>query len=164
MKPRVGASGPRFFRCEVCGRQYVELAPCGDRDDGADCCGGTMKRWETIPAEGLPQGTRLDYKIVGGYNDNAIQVFWESIEPSYALKWVYLKTFTGGQIKFMTEKKRLPMVFSLADEDAYCYCDEDPCLECIFCCKRGFTIYAMIEGLGLVELPLSRMSAYWQSK
>ena len=56
-------------------------------------------------------------------------------------------------------KKRSPLVFALADEDAYAYCDEDPCLECIFMCKRGFVFLAYVEGFGLVRLPLERAVA-----
>jgi hypothetical protein len=56
------------------------------------------------------------------------------------------------------------MVFALADTDAFCYCDEDPCLECVFRCKRGFTVYAYSEGTGLLEMPLDRMTAHWQTR
>ena len=55
------------------------------------------------------------------------------------------------------------MVFALADTDAFCYCDEDPCLECVFRCKRGFTAYIYDPKAGLVELPLDMMTAHWQT-
>ena len=60
-------------------------------------------------------------------------------------------------------EKRPPMVFALADTDAFAYCDEDPCLECVFRCKRGFIIYVFDERAGLIEVPLDKMNAQWQS-
>lgn len=56
------------------------------------------------------------------------------------------------------------MVFALADTDAFAYCDEDPCLECVFRCKRGFVIYIYEEETGLVEIPLDKMNAHWESQ
>lgn len=117
-----------------------------------------------IRLEELPEGVFLDYSIVGGYNNNAIEVKWVIDNPSYSLQWVALKTFTGMQVKYVTPKKRSPLIFALADEDAYVYCDESPCLECIFMCKRGFVLYAHVNGLGTVKLPLTRASAYWESR
>ena len=104
----------------------------------------------------------LSYKIVGGYNDNAVQVFFD-MEEGHELEWLYLKTFTGGYMKYIGPGKRSPCVFALADEDAFSYCDEDPCLECTFWCKRGFVVYGYVSKLGLVEMPLDQVSPYWQS-
>ena len=56
------------------------------------------------------------------------------------------------------------MVFGLAGEDAYAYCDKDPCVECTFRCKRGFGLYYYFEELGVVYLPLDRMCARQQTK
>jgi hypothetical protein len=78
-------------------------------------------------------------------------------------EWIYLKTFTGGYLKYVMEGKHSPMVFALADTDAFCYCDEDPCLECVFRCKRGFIIYVYDRQTGLVAVPLDKMNAQWQS-
>ncbi|MGN0959399.1 MAG: hypothetical protein ACI4OC_01490, partial [Coriobacteriales bacterium] len=54
---------------------------------------------------------------------------------------------------------RSPLIFALADEDAYVYCDKAQCQECIFMCKRGFAFYAFFPEAGLVRLPLSRATA-----
>ena len=48
-------------------------------------------------------------------------------------------------------------MFGCADEDAFAYCDKNPCVECTFRCKRGMEIYAYVENLGLVVMPLDRM-------
>jgi len=101
----------------------------------------------------------VDYQIVGGHNQNAVQVFWETNQPLDKPEWILLKTFSGGYIKYVTSKKQPPMVFPLADEDAYVYCDESPCLQCVFRCKRGFIIYVYIKSRGLLEVPLDKMSA-----
>ena len=92
-----------------------------------------------------------------------MKVSWKFIDPGQELEWLYLKTYTGGYMKYIIPGKRPPVVFALADEDAFCYCDEDPCLECTFWCKRGFIIYGYVKGLGLIEAPLDKASAYWQS-
>ena len=71
-----------------------------------------------------------------------------------------MKTFTGGQIKYLNSSKK-SVIFALADEDAYVYCDENPCLECTFRCKRGFEIYAYFKLIGLIKVPLDKMKANW---
>ena len=43
-------------------------------------------------------------------------------------RWFGLKTFTGMQHKYVTPKKWPPVVFALADEDAFAYCDKNPCV------------------------------------
>lgn len=123
-----------------------------------------LHRVQLLGLEDLPEGVLLDYSIVGGYNNNAVELSWRIDEDAYALQWAALKTFTGMQLKYVTPKKRSPLIFALADEDAYVYCDESPCLECIFMCKRGFVLYARIRGLGIVKIPLTRASAYWESR
>ena len=34
---------------------------------------------------------------------------------------------------------------------AYAYCGKDPCRACTFRCKRGFHLYAYLDGLGLID-------------
>ena len=115
-----------------------------------------------LSADELPEGVKFTYKIVGGYNNNAVQVRWhiapDCIDPSgqpVALRWAALKTFTGLQVKYPTVGKRPPLVFALADEDAYVYCDEPVCKECTFRCKQGLVVYGCFDGLGIVRIPLS---------
>lgn len=105
----------------------------------------------------------VDYKIVGGFNHSAVQVFWETSQPENNPEWILLKTFTGGYMKYLTPKKRPPMVFPLSDEDAYVYCDTSICKECLFRCKRGFILYVYIKTRGLLEVPLEKMSDYFIS-
>ena len=100
----------------------------------------------------------ITYQITGGYNDNAVRVSWKMKPYGRHPEWIYLKTFTGGYLKYVMEGKHSPMVFALADTDAFCYCDEDPCLECVFRCKRGFIIYVYDRQTGLVAVPLDMPS------
>lgn len=102
-------------------------------------------------------GVDLDYKIVGGFETNALRVSWTNT-PAARLRWAALKTFTGIQVKYAQPGKYPPLVFAFADEDAYVYCDRAACVECSFRCKSGFMLYAYFEGVGIVAMPLSRAS------
>lgn len=146
------------------GRNPVFNLPYAPKNDNQRSALGPIEPTVLLELEDLPEGISLNYTIVGGYNNNAIEVSWSVDDPAYRLHWVALKTFTGMQLKYVTPKKRSPLIFALADEDAYVYCDESPCLECVFMCKRGFALYAHISGLGTVKLPLTRASAYWESR
>ena len=55
-------------------------------------------------------------------------------------------------------KKFPPLVFALAAEDAFAYCNKIPCEECAFRCKSGFELYALIEGVGIVKRSMDRIS------
>lgn len=83
-------------------------------------------------------------------NNNCINVNWRSIDSTCKPRWFGLKTFTGMQYKYVTPKKWPPVVFALADEDAFAYCDKNPCVQCTFRCKREFEIYAYVENIGMV--------------
>ena len=113
-KPSVTCPETTFYRCPRCGRLFQEL---DRREEGEEpcCCGGAMERLEPVVPEDLPDGVSLDYRIVGGYNDNAVQFFWRDATQENRLEWVYLRTFTGGCIKYPPEKKRPPIIFPLAD-------------------------------------------------
>ena len=76
----------------------------------------------------------LDYQIDGSNYKKALRVTWKVKEPGYEPRWFAVKTFTGIMTKYVTPKMWPPIVFAFADEDAYAYCDEDPCLECTFRC------------------------------
>lgn len=155
-----------FYRCPVCGAVFHET--------GLDltvkelsCCGrktGFLNAIDPEQARVINPNITIEYKIVGGYNDNAIQFYWNQTDAAARPVWIYLKTFTGGYIKYLPKTKRAPLVFAMADMDAFSYCDEDPCLECTFRCKRGFEIYAFIEQVGLVGVPLDKMSPYWETR
>ncbi len=203
-KPRVAETDLPFFRCPSCGRVYqgitgtlptrctgtgrtlvAELPYARDLQKAAFCCEEGMKRLEFAELDEVPDSIALDYRILGGYNSNSVECSWSISDERYSLVWVMLKTFTGTQMKYVLPKKRSPLLFALADEDAYVYCDESPCLECTFMCKRGFVLYAGIADAAtavdppdstneahesapltsfVIRMPLTRMSPYWESR
>lgn len=151
-----------FYRCAECGALF-QMTGAHQEEKEIICCGGKVKRLECSDTQAASDSIKINYQITGGYNDNAVRVFWKAEKAEYNPEWIYLKTFTGGYLKYVAESKRAPMVFALADTDAFAYCDEDPCLECVFRCKRGFIIYVYSKSAGLIEVPLDRMTAHWQS-
>ena len=175
-KPRVTAAHVPFFRCQTCGHVFAALDHGGEitlRNDGErslineppysnaefhpECCGEPMELLKPIPHEEVEDKIKLNYQIVGGMNSNGLNVTWSVKDPACKPRWFSLKTFTGIMTKYVMPKKWPPIVFGFADEDAFAYCDKNPCVECTFRCKRGMEIYAYVENLGLVVMPLDRM-------
>lgn len=152
-----------FYRCEICGTVFWHMG-IDLKEKHLTCCEEPAKHLLPRELEAMPSGIVLDYQITGGYNDNAVSVSWKSGISGYRPEWIFLKTFTGGYMKYVSAQKRSPMRFSLADLDAFAYCDKDPCLECTFRCKRGFVIYVYEESEGLFQIPMDHMSPYWQSR
>ncbi|MPN48296.1 hypothetical protein SDC9_195903 [bioreactor metagenome] len=113
-----------------------------------------MERLPEQSSDKVVSRIALSYEVVGGFNANALRVYWTTSSKEGTPRWLALKTFTGLQLKYVIPGKKPPLVFAFADEDAYAYCDEDPCLSCTFHCKRGFVLYAYLEDCGLVSLPL----------
>lgn len=111
------------------------------------------RRLEKAPVDSPAQ---LRYRLTGGFDSAALEVYWETGEGTAVPQWVALKSYTGIQVKYPTPGKRPPLVFALADEDAYCYCDLDPCQECVANCKRGFILYAYYGEGDLVQLFVGR--------
>ena len=104
---------------------------------------------------------QLSYDLVGGFNSNAVKVRWTHnavLRP----RWMALQTYTGVYCKQVPAPKLPPVVFPLADEDAYTYCDRDVCEKCLYCCKKGCAIYAVLEDGRALFLPLNEVSAYFQ--
>lgn len=157
-KPKAVTPEVAFYRCTNCHRIFQSITGMGDCRPS--CCDMKMEELQPKNPSELPKSF-INYQIIGGYNENAIEVTWEQIEAEDAIEWIYLKTFTGGQLKFVTNPRKTSFIFALADEDAYVYCDENPCLECTFRCKRGFEIYGYSKGHGLIKIAIDRMQASW---
>ena len=113
---------------------------------------------EFLSLADLPEGVKLDYAFVGSFNNNALKIIWDIDDATYSIDWVALKSFTGMQLKYVLPKKRSPLVFAFSEEDAFAYCDKDPCIECKFRCKVGMIAYLSIGNLGIVRMPLDRMA------
>lgn len=163
-KPRAGECPEVvFYRCGNCSALFPVTGGRAAEEKEIFCCGEKAIRLEARTREEAGDACGITYQITGGYNDNAVKVSWKAASPDWVPEWIYLKTFTGGYLKYVSASKRSPMVFALADTDAFAYCDEDPCLECVFRCKRGFEIYVYGKQMGLVRVPLDKMNAQWQS-
>lgn len=142
---------PAFLRCPVCGSILCDFL------GGANipsCCGAEMERLSPLSSEGMFESKALYFDIVGGFNENCLRVYWTGEAP----RWLYLDTFSGGQYMEIGAKRRPPAVFALAGEDAYAYCDKDPCQMCSFRCKNGFMLYACYEN-EIFEMPVNRIAA-----
>lgn len=151
----IGLGGKTKASFSGTGRSLVAELPYASLEN--DVAAG--KRADMLSLADLPEGITLNYRIDGGFNNNCIVFSWSIDQPErYTLEWVCLKTFTGLQMKYVTPKKRSPLIFAFADEDAFAYCDKAPCEECAFRCKAGFVAYACIANLGIVRAPIDRVS------
>lgn len=174
-KPRVTEEDLPLFYCPECGAYYIGVAKNQSASfegsgrsliaqppflgiDIPQCCGSSMIKTPYLGLNDLPGGLTLDYTFVGGFNNNSLKISWELGANNNQISWVYLKTFTGTQLKYVYPQKRSPLIFAFADEDAFAYCDKSPCEECVFRCKSGFVAYVCISELGVVRMPLDRMT------
>lgn len=160
-KPFVFAPPVVFCRCRRCGAVWSSMT---ENVQNPLCCGEAMEVLKIHHAEEFKQELKLSYQIIGSLNENAVRAVWECKETEERPEWIWLRTFSGGQLKYMRQGKKSPAIFGLADEDAYAYCDKDPCVECTFRCKRGFGLYYYFKNYGIIYLPLDRMSAKQQTK
>lgn len=152
----IGRGKPRRTRKDI---EIYHCAECGGYLTGwtnsnilPRCCGKEMEAVSYIPNEQLDSSLQLDYKIRGSVNNNCIVVTWGKVKP----EWILLESFRGSQ--FFYVENSFKEVFALAGTDAYAYCDKDPCKECSFRCKRGFVIYALMPGIGIVKREVDRIS------
>lgn len=155
-KPQPQCPDIDIYVCESCGRSYQALGY--DAHEAPACCGQAARRLEPVPEEDFPEGYRVLYNIVGGLNNDAVRITWKcphDVRP----EWILLKTFTGSYLRYVVPKKKPPMVFALADEDAYVYCDKKVCERCMFRCKLGFVAYVFFSNPVplLLEVPLNKV-------
>ena len=148
-KPRRTRKDIEIYHCAECGGY---LTGWTNSDMLPQCCGKEMEAVSFIPNEQLDSSLQLDYKIRGSLNNNCIVVTWGKVKP----EWIMLESFRGSQFFYVENSYK--EVFALAGTDAYACCDKDPCKECSFRCKRGFAIYALMPGIGIVKREIDRIS------
>lgn len=154
----VGVSGDQPASYTGSGRTLVGMPPYLSLLE--DPAPSGLARPKLLTCDQLPEGMSVDYRIDGGFNNNCVVASWSiPKESGYEVAWMCLKTFTGMQLKYVMPKKRPPLVFALGDEDAFAYCDKKPCDECAFRCKNGFVLYTGVRGLGIIAVPLDRISS-----
>lgn len=153
----IGLSGDRSAMLAGSGKTAVAHLPFMMLNERPDASSNN-EDIALIEARDVAGKLSIDYCIEGGFNNNCIIVTWSVIDISCCVEWICLKTFTGMQMKYALPGKRTRMVFALADEDAFAYCDKTPCEECGFRCKGGFALYTLVQGIGIVKLSLDRIS------
>lgn len=110
-------------------------------------------KWTRIDAQkpGENQQYRLTYAYIGGPNQFTVELSVEGAEANaHDIEWLYVRTHSGGQIKFIKKDQAAHALFAMAEDDAYMFCQNDPCLECAFACKIGFTFFAYSASQGLI--------------
>lgn len=160
-KPRVDETDVPVYRCARCGRVLVALGAAAASVDTdlwrstivrspyaepacASCSPDILQPVTFRAACSADEG--FSYVFTGGMDANRLTLSWEPETPAPAL--AVLKTFTGLQVTDAARDRAF--TFFLADEDAYCYCDLDPCEQCVARCKRGFRLYVLrADGVGL---------------
>lgn len=161
-KPRVDEADVPVYRCARCGRVLVALGAAAAsvetdlwrstivRSPYAEpACASCASRPPDVlqpvtfrAARAADEG--FSYAFTGGMDANRLTLSWDGAAPAL----VVLKTFTGLQLHPLPHGGAT--TFPLADEDAYCYCDLDPCEQCVARCKRGFRLYVLrADGAGL---------------
>ena len=78
-KPLIQCPGVVFYRCHTCGSVYQRTGWTQTEPD-ISCCGIRMEPLVPVRTEVMGRCGTLSYKIVGGYNDNAVQVFFDMEE------------------------------------------------------------------------------------
>jgi hypothetical protein len=176
-KPRTTTAHVPFYRCSECGHVYVNLddsqeitlindgerslrmnLPYGHEPAEPWCHGKPMEALTPLKWEDYDDRIHFDYRLLGGLNNNCAEVSWKVGEPGCEPRWFAMKTFTGIQMKYIQPKKWPPLIFAFADEDAFGYCDRDPCQECQFRCKTGFELYCYVPSIGLICRSMDRIS------
>ena len=70
---------------------------------------------------------------------------------NHDIEWIYVRSVTGGQLKIVRPEKDAHVLCAMAEEDAYMFCTNDPCILCAFGCKIGFEFYAYSRSEGLLK-------------
>ena len=166
-KPWIKHAMLQFWHCKSCARllhEYIsEDHPADSRATSSlapTCCGQPMQLLLPQSPQGTANSLDIDYEIVGGLNNNAIRARWNTATATPPV-WIALQTYTGVYLKHVSSKKLPPVVFPLSDEDAYAYCDKNVCEQCLYCCKKGCTIYLYIGGSTIITLNMDKISQYF---
>lgn len=110
--------------------------------------------WEKFPAREASENDRyhIEYSILGGRDNQVFDVkVTNALAGNHDIQWIYIRTKMGGQIKYIPEDRDAHVIFAMAEEDAYMFCPNDPCLQCAFGCKLGFEMFAYSVSEGLLR-------------
>lgn len=149
---------PEFYRCRICGNVIVKYVPLAGKAGTFECscCGEKMQLLTPQDAAGQTDEHQMAFNIFGGFEHNTIRITVDEghhpMSAEHHIEWIYLRTFQGGQMKYLTTKGKSVTMFSLANEDAFVFCGRDVCKYCKYQCKRGHYAYAYCNQHGLFEL------------
>ena len=163
-RPLYQTEEPVFCRCPVCGMVQVRNRPVGALAVGAEemgqCCGRRLER--LVPQEAGTGGAdhEMQFCVFGGSSHNVIRIEVDGgrhpMTEDHRIEWIYLRTFQGGQMKYLPLRSGAATLFSMANEDAFVFCDREVCRmgweHCLFQCKRGHAAYAYCSQHGLYQL------------
>lgn len=154
---------PVFYRCPVCGSVEVKVQPMASKaqkpDETGCCCGQPLVKLIATPANDAPEH-EMKFCIFGGFANNTIRVEVKNgghpMNETHHIEWIYLRTYQGGQMKYLPPGTESATLFAMANEDAYAFCDREICHmgweHCLFQCKRGHIAYAYCNQHGLYKL------------
>ena len=166
-RPDFMTGDPLFYRCPQCGEIIIANSSqhgrgVADKAPFVSCCGVQCVPLEVCTDPELCGSHPMRFVVFGGYERNSVRIEVESgfhpMEAGHRIEWIYMRTFQGGQLKMLPSGARSFASFSLADYDAFVYCDRDICRmgreHCQFLCKRGMVAYAFCNRHGLFKLVL----------
>lgn len=165
-RPDFMTDEPLFYRCPECGELIVANSTGHQQHDHKRpkilCCGQPLSPLEVCTDEELLNSHKMKFVIFGGYERNSVRIEVEDgfhpMNDDHRIEWMYIRTFQGGQLKFLAPSSRSFTNFSFADYDAFVYCDRDICRmgreHCQFECKRNMIVYAYCSKHGLFRLVL----------
>lgn len=110
--------------------------------------------WEKVEAKlsGECEKYNLRFSIVGGKDNHCFEVWVEGADAgNHDIEWLYVRSVMGGQMKMILPDRDAHVLFAMAEDDAYMFCTNDPCIMCSFGCKLGFEFYAYSRSEGLLK-------------
>ena len=160
-RPAYRTEDSDFYRCAICGSVIIKNRPTGVKtcsyEEAGVCCGHRLTRLEArVPDE----AHAMRFCIFGGFEHNTIRVEvqegWHPMTSEHSIEWMYLRTFQGGQLKYLPQRGESAALFAMAGEDAFAFCDREVCRmgweHCAFQCKQGHIAYAYCSQHGLYKL------------
>lgn len=116
-------SEPQFFICNHCGNliHLIENAgvPIG-------CCGEPMHRLHPNTAEAAQEKHLPVSQVEGNVLQVSVGSTHHPMSQEHAIRWVYLQTQRGGQLKYL-QPDEAPQVHFTLDQDKsialYAYCN-----------------------------------------
>jgi len=163
-RPVYRTEEPVFFRCPVCGSVIVKHIPKDgiQSDNEILCCGTKMIKLELTQDPQLKKEHEMAFAVFGGFFKNTIRLTVDDgmhpMDDDHHIEWMYLRTYQGGQIKYLPLHRSSAAMFMMAEEDSYVYCNREVCRmgweHCQFQCKRLNIGYAYCNKHGLFRIVL----------